>query len=131
MGFSAGGHLAARLSTHAEPTVQLWLNNEEPQPIRPNFALLVYPAYLDQGLTKLVDAKTAPTFIAHAEDDKSYIKGSKVYHESLLAAKVPTQFFKVATGGHGHGLRSEKEIKAWPDQCRDWLKQIGILPAAR
>ena len=131
MGFSAGGHLAARLSTHAEPTVQLWLNNEEPQPIRPNFALLVYPAYLDQGLTKLVDAKTAPTFIAHAEDDKSYIKGSKAYHESLLAAKVPTQFFKVATGGHGHGLRSEKEIKAWPDQCRDWLKQIGILPAAR
>ena len=131
MGFSAGGHLAARLSTHAEPNVQLWLNNEEPQPIRPNFALLVYPAYLDQGLTKLVDAKTAPTFIAHAEDDKSYIKGSKAYHESLLAAKVPTQFFKVATGGHGHGLRSEKEIKAWPDQCRDWLKQIGILPAAR
>jgi acetyl esterase/lipase len=99
--------------------------------LRPNFAILVYPAYLDQGLTKLVDAQTAPTFIAHAEDDKSYIKGSKVFHESLLAAKVPNTFFKVATGGHGHGLRSEKEIKAWPEQCRDWLKQIGMLPAAR
>ena len=131
MGFSAGGHLAARLSTLTGPATYPRLDDADDQPIRPNFALLVYPAYLDQGLTKLVDAKTAPTFIAHAEDDKSYIKGSKVYHESLLAAKVPTQFFKVATGGHGHGLRSEKEIKAWPDQCRDWLKQIGILPAAR
>jgi acetyl esterase/lipase len=79
----------------------------------------------------LVNAKTAPTFIAHAEDDKTFIKGSKVYHEALVAAKVSTQFFKVATGGHGHGLRSDKEIKAWPDQCQTWLKQIGILPSAR
>ena len=131
MGFSAGGHLAARLSTLGGPATYPRIDEADDQPLRPDFALLVYPAYLDQGLPKLVDAKTAPTFIAHAEDDKSYIKGSKVYHESLLAAKVPTQFFKVATGGHGHGLRSEKEIKAWPDQCRDWLKQIGILPAAR
>ena len=131
MGFSAGGHLAARLSTLGGPATYPRIDEADDQPLRPDFALLVYPAYLDQGLPKLVDAKTAPTFIAHAEDDKSYIKGSKAYHESLLAAKVPTQFFKVATGGHGHGLRSEKEIKAWPDQCRDWLKQIGILPAAR
>jgi len=131
MGFSAGGHLAARLSTTGGPATYPRLDEADDQTLRPNFAILVYPAYLDQGLTKLVDAQTAPTFIAHAEDDKSYIKGSKVYHESLLAAKVSTQFFKVATGGHGHGLRSEKEIKAWPDQCRDWLKQIGMLPAAR
>ncbi|MEY3583855.1 MAG: hypothetical protein RJA48_938 [Verrucomicrobiota bacterium] len=131
MGFSAGGHLAARLSTLAGPATYPRLDEADDQPLRPDFAILVYPAYLDQGLTKFVDAKTPPTFIAHAEDDKSYIKGSKVYHESLLAAKVSTQFFKVATGGHGHGLRSEKEIKVWPDQCRDWLKQIGMLPAAR
>jgi len=131
MGFSAGGHLAARLSTLGGPATYPRVDEADDQPLKPDFAILVYPAYLDQGLTKLVDAKTAPTFIAHAEDDKSYIKGSKVYHESLLAAKVSTTFYKVATGGHGHGLRSEKEIKAWPDQCRNWLKQIGMLPAAR
>jgi acetyl esterase/lipase len=131
MGFSAGGHLAARLSTLGGPATYPRLDEADDRTLRPNFAILVYPAYLDQGLTKLVDAQTAPTFIAHAEDDKSYIKGSKVFHESLLAAKVPNTFFKVATGGHGHGLRSEKEIKAWPEQCRDWLKQIGMLPAAR
>jgi acetyl esterase/lipase len=131
MGFSAGGHLAARLSTLGGPATYPRLDESDDQPLRPDFALLVYPAYLDQGMVGLVNAKTAPTFIAHAEDDKTFIKGSKVYHEALVAAKVSNTFFRVATGGHGHGLRSDKEIKAWPDQCQTWLKQIGILPSAR
>jgi len=131
MGFSAGGHLAARLSVHGGPATYPRIDAADDQPLRPDFAILVYPAYLVQGMTKLVDAKTSPTFIAHAEDDKSYIAGSKAYHEALLAAKVPNEFFRVATGGHGHGLRSEKDIKPWPEKCRDWLKQLGMLPAGR
>ncbi len=131
MGFSAGGHLAARLSTHTGPATYPRLDDADDQPLRPNFAILVYPAYLDKGVAKFIDAQTSPTFIAHAEDDKSYIIGSKAYHEALVAAKVPNTFFRVATGGHGHGLRSDKEIKTWPDQCQTWLKQIGMLPAAR
>lgn len=131
MGFSAGGHLAARLSTHTGLATYPRLDDADDQPQRPNFALLVYPAYLDKGVAKFIDAQTSPTFIAHAEDDKSYIIGSKAYHEALVAAKVPNTFFRVATGGHGHGLRSDKEIKAWPEQCQAWLKQIGMLSAAR
>ncbi|NBV53673.1 MAG: hypothetical protein EBR83_09200, partial [Verrucomicrobia bacterium] len=80
---------------------------------------------------KLVDAKTSPTFIAQAEDDKSFIAGTRSYFAALTDAKVPATFFHVPTGGHGHGLRSDKEIKAWPDQCAAWLKQIGLLPAGR
>lgn len=131
MGFSAGGHLAARLSTHTGPATYPRLDDADDQPLRPNFAILVYPAYLDKGVAKFIDAQTSPTFIAHAEDDKSYIIGSKAYHEALVTAKVPNDFFRVATGGHGHGLRSDKEIKTWPDQCQAWLKQIGMLPAGR
>jgi acetyl esterase/lipase len=129
MGFSAGGHLAARLSTLGGPATYARIDEADDQPLRPDFALLVYPAYLDQGLAKLVDAKTAPTFIAHAEDDKGFIKGSKLYHEALVTAKVPNDFFRVATGGHGHGLRSEKEIKAWPEKGEAWLRRIGVLAA--
>ena len=129
MGFSAGGHLAARLSTLGGPATYARIDEADDQPLRPDFALLVYPAYLDQGLAKLVDAKTAPTFIAHAEDDKGFIKGSKLYHEALVTAKVPSDFFRVATGGHGHGLRSAKEIKAWPDRGEAWLRAIGVLAA--
>ncbi|MGI9109437.1 MAG: alpha/beta hydrolase, partial [Opitutales bacterium] len=95
------------------------------------FAILGYPAYLDEGLVPLVSTQTAPTFIAHAEDDKRFIKGSDAYFEALKATKGPHAFFRCATGGHGHGLRSEKDVKVWPDKCRDWLKQIGMLPEGR
>ena len=128
MGFSAGGHLAARLGTLGGPATYARIDEADDQPLRPDFAVLVYPAYLDQGLPKLVDAKTAPTFLAHAEDDKGFIKGSKLFHEALVTSKVPNDFFRVATGGHGHGLRSEKEIKAWPDRCEAWLRAVGLLP---
>lgn len=131
MGFSAGGHLAARLSTLAGAATYPRLDAADDQAPRPDFAILVYPAYLDKGVGKLIDAKTVPTFIAHAEDDKSFIAGSKAYHEALVAAKVPTEFFRVATGGHGHGLRSEKEIKAWPDKCQAWLLKTGVISTAR
>ena len=131
MGFSAGGHLSARLSVFAGPATYARLDAADDEPLRPDFAVLGYPAYLDEGLVPLVDARTSPTFIAHAEDDKRFIKGSDAYFTALKATKTPHAFFRCATGGHGHGLRSEKDVKAWPEQCQAWLNQIGILPAAR
>jgi acetyl esterase/lipase len=131
MGFSAGGHLSARLSVFSGPATYARIDAADDEPLRPDFAILGYPAYLDQGMVPLVDAKTAPTFIAHAEDDKRFIKGSDAYFEALKATKGPHAFFRCATGGHGHGLRSEKDVKVWPDRCQAWLTQIGILPAAR
>jgi len=131
MGFSAGGHLGARLSTLGGPATYPRIDEADDQPTRPDFALLVYPAYLDQGVAKLVDAKTSPTFIAQAEDDKTFIAGTRTYEAALATAQVTHAAFHVPTGGHGHGLRSDKAIKAWPDQCAAWLKQIGVLPASR
>ena len=131
MGFSAGGHLSARLSVFAGPATYARLDAADDEPLRPDFAVLGYPAYLDEGLVPLVDARTSPTFIAHAEDDKRFIKGSDAYFTALKATKTPHAFFRCATGGHGHGLRSEKDVKAWPDKCQAWLLQIGVLPAAR
>jgi acetyl esterase/lipase len=131
IGFSAGGHLSARLSTHSGPATYARIDAADDQLLRPNFALLVYPAYLDKGVAKSIDAQTAPTFIAQAEDDKSFIAGTRSYFAALTDAKVAATFFHVPTGGHGHGLRSDKEIKAWPEQCQAWLKQQGQLPAGR
>ena len=131
MGFSAGGHLSARLSVHSGPATYARIDATDDQPLRPDFAVLGYPAYLDEGLVPLVDGQTAPTFIAHAEDDKRFIKGSDAYFAALKGTKTPHDFFRCATGGHGHGLRSEKDVKVWPDKCRDWLTQIGVLNAGR
>ena len=131
MGFSAGGHLSARLSVHQGPATYPRIDAADDQPLRPDFAVLGYPAYLDEGLVPLVDGQTSPTFIAHAEDDKRFIKGSDAYFAALKETKGPHAFFRCATGGHGHGLRSEKDVKVWPDKCRDWLIQIGVLNAGR
>ena len=131
MGFSAGGHLSARLSVFAGPATYPRIDVADDQPLRPDFAVLGYPAYLDEGLIPRVDARTSPTFIAHAEDDKRFIQGSDAFFAALKQTKTPHAFFRCATGGHGHGLRSEKEVKAWPEKCQAWLLQIGVLPAAR
>lgn len=131
MGFSAGGHLSARLSVLAGPATYARLDAADDEPLRPDFAVLSYPAYLDEGLVPLVDARTAPTFIAHAEDDKRFIKGSDAFFAALKGTKTSHAFFRCATGGHGHGLRSEKDVKAWPEQCQEWLTKIGVLPAVR
>ena len=132
MGFSAGGHLAARLSTNADKATYPRLDAVDEGKLRPDFVVLVYPAYLSQPPGKIsaglpVADTTPPTFIVHAEDDRTYIAGSRLYHAALETAKVPTEFFRCATGGHGHGLRSDKEVKAWPEKCRQWLLKAGMM----
>ena len=95
--------------------------------------MLVYPAYLAKTAGKLaeeltINAKTPPIFIVHAEDDKAFAAGSKVFHAALDEAKIPNEFFLCATGGHGHGLRSKQEVSVWPKKCQEWLVKIGVMP---
>ena len=110
MGFSAGGHLSARLSTNWEKPTYSRLDDVDDEKLRPDFAILVYPAYLSRTPGQVaadlpISSKTPPTFIVHTEDDKSFIAGSKLYHASLNEAKVANEFFLCATGGHGYGLQ--------------------------
>jgi len=132
MGFSAGGHLCARLSTHTAPVTYEKLDNIDDENIRPDFAILIYPAYLAQGADKIseqltISDKTPPTFIVHTEDDKGFVVGTKLYHAALDSAKVPNEFFLCAEGGHGYGMRSKKEVNVWPQKCQAWLTKSGIL----
>ncbi len=133
IGFSAGGHLCARLSTHFTQSTYPKIDAADEQSIRPDFAILVYPAYLATKDGKLaadlpITDKTPPTFMVHTEDDKSFVPGSKAYHAALEAAHIPNEFFLVPTGGHGYGLRSGKDVKPWPKKCQDWLTKAGMLP---
>ena len=132
MGFSAGGHLCARLSTNFGQSTYPKLDGADEENLRPDFAILVYPAYLSQVPGQLsgglpVNAKTPPTFMVHTEDDKTFVAGSKLFHAALEAAKVPNEFFLCAEGGHGYGLRSKKEVNAWPKKCQAWLIKAGII----
>ena len=131
MGFSAGGNLCARLSTTCGTASYPAIDDNDRLDDRPDFVVLVYPAYLGdkgqlaQNLT--VSQKIPPSFITQAEDDKNYVPGTKLYVEALAAAKVTHEFALYPTGGHGYGLHSAMDAKAWPDRCAAWLKTIRVL----
>jgi acetyl esterase/lipase len=120
IGFSAGGHLSARASNRFDERAYPALDEIDKQSCRPDFAVLVYPAYLDDkkgGLSPNLNpqADIPPTLIVHSEDDANFVAGSKLYDAALTEAKRPHEFLLYRTGGHGYALRCEREAKAWPD----------------
>jgi rhamnogalacturonan endolyase len=130
IGFSAGGHLSAKASTQFDQRSYPALDATDQQSCRPDFAVLVYPAYLDDKNGHVssdlnLKAKIPPTLIVHSEDDKSFIAGSKLYHAALDEAKHPNEFLLYPTGGHGYGLHCEREAKAWPDAALVWMRKNG------
>jgi len=136
LGFSAGAHLAAALSTHFEQRLYDPVDDADRVSCRPDFAVIVYPGYLalaEQNFTPNADIrvteKTPPTFIVQAEDDPVHVDNSVVYFMALKNAKVPAEMHIYANGGHGYGLRrTELPITAWPKLVETWLQTIRVTP---
>lgn len=131
IGFSAGGNVAAKASTRFDERSYAAIDAVDRESCRPDFAVLVYPAYLDDKAGHVapdlnLKAKIPPTLIVHSEDDKTHVAGSKVYDAALTEAKVAHEFKLYPTGGHGYGLRCEKDAKAWPEDTLSWLGKIGV-----
>ncbi len=138
LGFSAGGHLAAAISTHFDKRLYSPVDAADGVSCRPDFAVVVYPGYLalaDKDFAPSPDidptAETPPTFIVQAEDDPVHVENAVVYFLQLKKAKVPAELHIYAQGGHGYGLRrTELPVTTWPDSVEIWLRTIHILPAA-
>ena len=130
IGFSAGGNLAAKASNLFDQRSYPAVDTVDEHSCRPDFAVLVYPAYLEKDGKVSPDlnlkAKIPPTLIVHSEDDKTHVVGSKTYHAALDEAKVPHEFKLYPTGGHGYGLRCERDAKVWPQDCLEWLRKAGF-----
>ena len=139
MGFSAGGHLASTIATHATGDAA------------PNFQILFYPVItMDLGFThkgshdnflgddhskkdlrKLeadfsndlqVNRTTSRAFLALSDDDKAVPPANGLnYYEQLYKHDVPASIHIYPTGGHGWGYRESFtyhynvifELKAW------------------
>ena len=140
LGFSAGGHLAAVVSNqHGERTYPV-VDDAEKVSCRPDFAVLIYPAYLtvkdknDAIAPELPvsETNTPPTFIAQTEDDSVRVETGLFYYLALKNAKVPAEMHLYPRGGHGYGLRrTENDVTSWPDRVNDWMKTSGFLEAKR
>ncbi|MFO1487708.1 MAG: glycosyl hydrolase 115 family protein [Verrucomicrobiota bacterium] len=128
IGFSAGGNLAARASNLFGQHTYAAIDDVDRQSARPDFAVLVYPAYLEHGgeLATNLDLTAAipPTLIIHNDDDEKYILGSRLYHAVLNQAGVTNEFRCFASGGHGYGLRSTNAVGVWPEAAWAWMGRI-------
>jgi acetyl esterase/lipase len=136
MGFSAGGHLSAAASTRFEKRTYEPVDEADQASCRPDFAMLIYPAYLTRehgpelapDLT--VTSNTPPTFIVQAEDDPVHVENSLFYYLALKKAKVPAEMHLFAKGGHGYGLReSGQAVISWPKRAEEWMRGLGVLEA--
>ena len=151
MGFSAGGHLAATLSTRHNDKVYDAKDNVS---ARPDFSILIYPVIsMGDAIThkgskenllgknagsemiekysneKHVDSNTPKTFLAHATDDKAVpVENSINYYLALKQHQVPVEMHLYENGGHGFGLGVQGTNKSWPQACEKWLVSNGFIP---
>ena len=139
LGFSAGGHMVAAMSTHFEHRLYAAVDAADKESCRPDFAVALYPGHLWTGDGKFelnpdirthITRQTPPTFLLQAENDYvDNVNQSLVYYIALKNAKVPVEMHLYAQGGHAFGLRRTKlPITGWPRLVEIWLGSIGMLP---
>jgi acetyl esterase/lipase len=154
MGFSAGGHLAASLTTRFDAQVYAKVDAADDLSARPDLSGLIYPvismadgpvhtgsrrqllgssptperitAYSpDQGVT----GREPPVFLLHAADDPSVpVANSLSMFAALKARKIPAELHVFEEGGHGFGLRfiAGKPVAVWPELFETFAKRHGV-----
>ncbi|MCX7984891.1 MAG: alpha/beta hydrolase [Bacteroidetes bacterium] len=150
LGFSAGGHLAATLSTKYDESIYPVADSTS---ARPNFTILVYPVIsmelsvthrgsrerlLGQNPSEIIVRRysaeynvtpfTPPTFLVHALDDDSVpVENSLRYFSALRFNKVTVEMHIYQQGGHGFGLATHRQSTEadWTHACLRWLEING------
>ncbi len=135
IGFSAGGEIAAWLSTHYDTLHYPSVDEADQQNTRPDYAVMVYAGGLLQreplGLkeelrSKLSPTATPPMFITHAFDD--WVQNSLYLALALKRAGVPAEVHLFQEGGHGFGVRpTGHPVDAWKTRLSTWLESNGHL----
>ena len=153
-GFSAGGHLAATVSTHFDAGNANDSDVIERAGSRPDFAILAYPVitfkapYVHAGSLrnllgdnpdpKLVESlsnelqvtsHTPPTFLFHTNEDKGVpVENSVLYYMALRKAGVSAEMHIFEHGPHGVGLAMrDPALSQWPGLLVNWMRGQGLL----
>ncbi len=134
LGFSAGGHLAAALSNNHGTRSYPSVDAADQKSCRPDFAILVYPAYLTQpekadavAPELPISTNTPPTWTVITQDDPVRVENALGYVSTLQRNKVPAEFHLFPKGGHGYGLRrTDVPVTRWTDLATEWL-QLTVL----
>lgn len=129
LGFSAGGSLSARASTRFNEKTYVPVDKNDSLSCRPDFAVLIYPAYLDNGPMKTltpeltINQDTPPMYIFGTADD-THGNSCLVMTGALRNAKIPVELHFLPSGGHGYGmLPGNIAGETWPKLLESWLNQ--------
>lgn len=146
LGYSAGGHLAACVSTHFN---ECYIDNKQQTSLRPDFSALVYPvisfkdsithkysrlqllgsnatseAVLQFSNEMHVTSSTPPAFLVHSIDDAQVkIANSLLYASACLQQKVPVEMFVYEHGKHGFATYNPLANLQWTESFVDWLRK--------
>jgi dienelactone hydrolase len=153
MGFSAGGHLAAWLTSRTQVESYKSVDSADREPIKAAVAAYIYPVIQMEGpfvhagsrtqllgetpspermrdysLDQDVSAETPPVFLAHAIDDPAVpVDNSLAMLASLRARGIAAECHLFENGGHGFGLVAPPAAPApWPDLFLDFAKRHGL-----
>jgi acetyl esterase/lipase len=130
IGFSAGGSLSARASTLFNKKTYIPVDNADSLSCRPDFTLLIYPAYLDEGTGRTLtpelklSKEVPPVYIFQTADDV-YGNSALVMAGALRDAGLPVELHILPFGGHGYGLRPGTiAASTWPGLAENWLSAV-------
>ncbi|MGB7156949.1 MAG: alpha/beta hydrolase [Tepidisphaeraceae bacterium] len=148
LGFSAGGHLAATISTQFDDGDATSADPIAKVSSRPDVSVLCYPVITlgapsahtgsrknllgpdapqelieQMSAERRVTDKTPPTFIFHTADDAGVpVENALLYAAALRANKVPFELHVYEHGRHGVGLATNDPIlSTWTQRCAAWL----------
>ncbi len=148
MGFSAGGHLAAWVSTRFDPGNPDAADPVDRQSSRPDFSVLVYPvitfteaAYVHKGSRNAllassdealwaqmspeqhVTGETPPAFLVHGSADAVVpAENSILYYMACHKNHVLAELHILQSGKHGFGLAlKDSALGVWPTLLVNWL----------
>ena len=154
MGSSAGGHLAALVSTYRSELEGENLDETDKEDYIPNYQVLAYPVInfsdlnvvhcgsvqnfignnpLDTAKTVdpilIADRYTPPAFIWHTSDDDCVnVKNSLLYGAKLRDLEIPFEMHIYPNGPHGLGLANNYPyVSDWGDRLIKWLNYVGFI----
>ncbi len=150
MGSSAGGHLAALVSTYFKSIDGEGVDQLDKIDCRPNAQILCYPVidYLghkdsfdilfgcdaesfanEYTPTHLCDEKTPPLFLWHTDEDGIVdVTNSYRYATRLHQLKVPCELHIYPYGAHGLALATDTPyVHNWTEHLLSWLKLFGFI----
>ncbi len=150
MGSSAGGHLAALVSTYKLPIDGESVDDIDKENFMPNCQILCYPvidieghrgsfvnllgdkadALADSVTPHMICDKTTPMmFLWHTSSDEAVnVINSYKYAISLRKLSIPVEMHIYPEGGHGLGLaESLPYISGWADRLCKYLKHIDYI----